>query len=327
MVKEDILPEKNKAQPLISVIVPCYNVDPYIAECLESLLAQTYPNFEVIIVDDGSTDATRDCIQPFLKDKRFKLFNQPNAGLSAARNTGLEAVQGEYIAFLDSDDMLHPEFLRLHLKALTENDADISFCGIKRFESCTDISTELSNENSNIKKFNSVQMLSNINSTADSKYIVVCNKIYVSRLFHRHRFAEGKFFEDEYIMHHLMGDTNNIVEISEELYYYRQRHGSIINSDYSDKKFQHAMGAFRDRQAYFRTRKMDSKNLKKRIWHYVWHIWLQKKNHAAKKHLLMHPFSFIQYAPMNKRQAIKNYISVAKYSIKNQASQYLHNGK
>ena len=101
--------------PLVSAVIPTYNYAQYLPEAVESALAQTYPNMEVIVVDDGSTDRTRECLAPYRE--RIAYIYQPNRGLSAARNTGIAAARGEWIALLDSDDTWHPEKTALQLRA------------------------------------------------------------------------------------------------------------------------------------------------------------------------------------------------------------------
>ena len=105
--------------PLISVIVPVYQVERYLRECLDSVLAQTYVNLEIIVVDDGSTDSSPRIVSEYAsKDARIRRFTQPNQGLSSARNTGLEHASGEYILFVDSDDVLSPDHVKVLYRAL-----------------------------------------------------------------------------------------------------------------------------------------------------------------------------------------------------------------
>lgn len=104
--------EKNICDKLVSVIIPIYNVEKYLPECLDSLLAQTYPHWQAICVNDGSKDNSLQILQQYAaKDKRFSIINQENQGLSMARNNGLKQAKGEYVYFLDSDDCLHPQCL------------------------------------------------------------------------------------------------------------------------------------------------------------------------------------------------------------------------
>ena len=113
--------------PLVSVIIPVYNVSPYLRESLDSVISQTYTNLEIIAVDDGSTDDSgRICDEYAEKDTRIKVIHQANRGLSAARNAGLNAMTGEYVAFLDSDDALYPEMVECMVKGMEKNAADIA---------------------------------------------------------------------------------------------------------------------------------------------------------------------------------------------------------
>ena len=113
---------------LISVVVPAYNVEPYIGKCLDSVLLQTYHDLEVIVINDGSTDGTAEVIRRFTSDSRVKYIDQANAGVSAARNVGIEAAKGKYLAFVDSDDYLEPDmYAKLHA-VLVSAGADIAAC-------------------------------------------------------------------------------------------------------------------------------------------------------------------------------------------------------
>ncbi len=113
-------------KPLVSVIIPVYNIEKYIEICLNSVVNQTYENLEIICVDDGSADKSGEIIKAIAeKDSRVKYFYQENAGVSAARNLGLEKVTGDYVIFVDSDDYVHPQFVECELKVAIESDADI----------------------------------------------------------------------------------------------------------------------------------------------------------------------------------------------------------
>jgi glycosyltransferase involved in cell wall biosynthesis len=108
---------------LVSIIIPCYNYAHFLPEALESILAQTYTNWEVLVIDDGSTDATREIVHTFQqKDSRFKYIYQQNAGQAAARNTGLERARGEYIQFLDADDLIESEKIKTQVAFLSEKE-------------------------------------------------------------------------------------------------------------------------------------------------------------------------------------------------------------
>ena len=118
----------DEKQPLISIIVPCYNTKDYIEQCLDSLIHQSYKNLEIILVNDGSTDDTDAKIQPYLSDDRIRYIIQENKGLSGARNTGLDIMKGEYVCFVDSDDFLHKDYVKTLYENLIKTGAGISIC-------------------------------------------------------------------------------------------------------------------------------------------------------------------------------------------------------
>ena len=119
----------------ISVIVPVYNAENYLSACLDSILSQTYQDFEIILIDDGSKDASGQICDAYAgKDPRIQVVHQENGGVSRARNRGLELATGELISFIDSDDTLEPDMYELLVRVMREHDADISHCGYKRFD-------------------------------------------------------------------------------------------------------------------------------------------------------------------------------------------------
>lgn len=122
-----------KKQPLISVIIPVYNVEKYLPDCLDSLLAQTYANFELICVNDGSPDNSQAILEQYAqRDERIRIWEKKNGGVSSARNFGMEQAKGEEITFMDPDDLVLPQYLEWLHRAMQENNAQLSFCGYKR---------------------------------------------------------------------------------------------------------------------------------------------------------------------------------------------------
>lgn len=125
--------------PEISIIIPVYNAEKYLNMTLNSVLRQTFVDFEVICINDGSTDASWKILQEFSKkDNRIKIYTQENSGGSIARNNGLEKARGKYIAFLDNDDIYHPQYLEILYKNIKDTDADVSCCSYIRFEGDND---------------------------------------------------------------------------------------------------------------------------------------------------------------------------------------------
>ena len=120
-------------KPELTIIVPVYNVERYIEGCINSILAQTFINFELILIDDGSTDMSGKICDIYAdKDRRIKVIHQRNAGVSEARNTGIELIRGKYVSFIDADDYLHPEMYNTLVSVLDEFHTDVAICGMAR---------------------------------------------------------------------------------------------------------------------------------------------------------------------------------------------------
>lgn len=219
------------SQPILSIIVPVYNVQEYLDACINSLLSQTYERIEIILVDDGSTDDSgRICERYAGLDSRIRLIHKENGGLSDARNAGIEIAKGEYIGFVDSDDWISTKMYEVLLRNLEVSKADIAVCERvavypDRMEDCggTDSICVLNQEES-------LDIL-----YANKKYgSYACNKLFRKELFKSIRFPKGRLFEDIYIMHELFGLANRVVFIDTGLYFYLQRPNSIVNSNNLD---------------------------------------------------------------------------------------------
>ena len=117
-------------EKLVSVIIPAYNIEDYIGRCLDSVLSQTYKNLEILVVDDGSSDCTGEILDDYeKKDQRIRVIHKENGGVSSARNIGIEAATGDYIGFVDGDDLMEPEMYKTLVNLLKEENADIAHCG------------------------------------------------------------------------------------------------------------------------------------------------------------------------------------------------------
>lgn len=217
---------------LISVIVPVYNVADYLEQCLDSILNQTYKEFEVILVDDGSSDTSYSiCSEYVKKDSRIRLYRQENKGLSAARNAGLELCRGGYITFIDSDDFVSPEYLQGMIENLKQADADIAICEHYRLENGTFYFQK--HDSNDIEIISSRDAFKRIHQV---NYAVAWGKLYKSSLFRYVRFPVGRVYEDSFTLPKLYMFCEKIVVLPDELYCYRQRSTSIINSQYSFEK-------------------------------------------------------------------------------------------
>lgn len=207
----------DEKQPLISIIVPCYNTEDYMEQCLDSLIHQSYKNLEIIIVNDGSLDNTDAKIQPYLCDKRIRYIVQENKGLSGARNTGLDIMKGEYVCFMDSDDFIHKDYVKILYENLIKTDVDISICNFLLYydDAPVDIETLPIEETLDVKSRDEGM---DCIDTYDLKYILAWNKLYKAYIFDNIRYPLGKLHEDEFVAHHIFYKANKSVFTSRKLY-------------------------------------------------------------------------------------------------------------
>lgn len=218
---------------MISIIVPIYNVEPYLHRCVASLLKQSYEDFELILVDDGSPDnCSRICDEYASMDSRVRVIHKPNGGLSDARNAGLEIAQGEYIAFVDSDDWIAPNYLERLLFALIETDADICECNILRTGGEENVPPVEQRTPVVFSTANAMEQL--IHDGVFHQH--VWNKLYRRNVIADILFPKGKTNEDEFWTYQVFGNTAKVAKISDVLYYYFQRPGSIMGETYSLKR-------------------------------------------------------------------------------------------
>ena len=218
-------------EPKVSIIIPVYNVKSYLEESLDSVINQTYKNLEIIIVDDGSNDGSEKiCDEYAKKDNRIKLIHRKNGGLSAARNTGLDNMNGDYVAFLDSDDAFIPETIEKSLNAMLTNDVN---CVMYMRSSCSTGKDGKLKEIAYIKtkpllqqrvysRIEALRALANL-TFADLAW----NKLYKREIWEDLRFPEGKVYEDLYTIFHVIERVKNIYILHDKLVMYRFREGSI----------------------------------------------------------------------------------------------------
>lgn len=215
---------------LVSIIVPVYNVEKYLNECIESIVNQSYENIEILLINDGSTDFSgKMCDEWAKRDNRINVFHQKNKGISAARNLGIEKSKGEYLIFIDSDDYVDKNYVEYLYQSLVQNKTDMALCGFNYVnedgEYIADSTCTLKN---NIITRN--QMFWNLKLENSWYYLMSCNKIYKKSFFDKVKYPEGKVHEDVAIFHYLVEQTEKISIIQTPLYYYRKRLNSITNT-------------------------------------------------------------------------------------------------
>lgn len=219
---------------LISVIVPVYNVEQYLKDCIDSVISQTYKNIEIILIDDGSTDYSGTICDDYqTKDNRIKVIHKENGGLSSARNCGIDTASGKFITFVDSDDIIQPKYIEYLYNALIAYDADFSWCYFNyakklikdltasdEFKPVLLVGCEFYNEEAYKK--------GGVNSTA---------KLFKREIFSKIRFSDGRIHEDAFLYNDLLKNKfERVVLIENELYIYRLHNNSIVKSKMTDKK-------------------------------------------------------------------------------------------
>lgn len=234
-------------EPLISVIVPVYNVELYLNRCVDSIVNQTYQNLEIILVDDGSSDNS-----PFMcdawaeRDIRINVIHKVNGGLSDARNVGMSIAKGELMGFVDSDDWIAPEMYQLLYENMVENDSDISACGVKMVW-----------EDDTLGKLLTVQGNYIFDTKGAMEAIIresmlkqpVWYKLYKSSLVQNISFPVGKCHEDVFWSYQAVGKARCVSVFDTPCYHYYQRNGSIMGDEYSLKRLD-ALDAKRERLKY-----------------------------------------------------------------------------
>lgn len=211
-------------KPIISVIVPVYGVENYIAKSMRSLLNQTFTNFEAIIINDGTLDNSIEVAKSIIKDDpRFIFLNKENGGQSSARNMGLDHAKGKYISFLDPDDYLDINFLNLLYNAIVDNKSDIAISGMNFV---SQDGTILNKYVSDLKKYYKDDDILLLNRSIS---ISLCNKLYCAKIFQNIRLPEGIIYEDDYTTFQLVYNRS-IAIVNQYLYNYVQRKGSTVYS-------------------------------------------------------------------------------------------------
>lgn len=217
----------------ISIIIPIYNVEQFLPKCLDSIIKQTYKNLEIILVNDGSTDTCPQiCDKYATKDSRIKVIHKENGGLSDARNAGFQFVTGDYLAFVDSDDLVSLDFYENLLKISIQKNADIVESGILKFTDEKDLQN-LQQDNS-VEEFETEKALELL--MKEQLKQVVWNKLYKTNIVNNLLFEKGKIHEDEFWTYQIFARAKKIVKTNYPLYFYRQQEESIMAEKYSIRR-------------------------------------------------------------------------------------------
>lgn len=222
----------------VSVIVPVYNVEDYLHYAIESLVNQTYQDFEVILVNDGSTDESgKLCDEYALKYKNIFSYHKENGGLSDARNFGIKKSKGEFITFLDPDDYLESYALELFMKIQSRYKVDIVSTRVESTNKYNDYTEYVLRDKdySNVVLFNRKEFLLEVLYDVIAT-VSACGKLYRKSILKK-QFPKGKIYEDLYIISEHLLETKKIAHTNIKIYNYYSRVGSIVNSGFSDKQY------------------------------------------------------------------------------------------
>ena len=213
----------------ISIIIPVYNVKPYLETCINSILKQSYTNLQIILVDDGSTDGCSEICDKFAKiDDRIIVIHQKNSGLSAARNSGIEIADGDFISFIDSDDFVHNQMFEYLMVAFEiDKDVGISCVNTMKFTLKSQINCE--SQKPVFKVADAETALKMYLDDISGYWIIACAKLYKRELFQEIRYPVGKIHEDEFTTYQLIYKAKKIAYAEQKYYYYLQRDDSIMS--------------------------------------------------------------------------------------------------
>lgn len=243
-----------KNRPKISIIVPVYKVEPYLCGCVDSILAQTFTDFELILVDDGSPDnCPMICEEYAKKDSRVRVLHKENGGVSSARNAGVNAARGEYIGFIDSDDLIEPNMFSILTDIAVQYDADVVQCRHNGLDSIQGV-THLGGAGRVVDGKTFVREIFEHKGGDYTNDVALWSKIYRQELFDGIQFPVGHNFEDERETYKICLKADKIVLISDELYHY-VRHENSITTTASAKNMLDKQLALMDRM-FFLTKQL-----------------------------------------------------------------------
>ena len=222
-------------EPLVSVIVPVYNVERYVQQCLESLVNQTLKEIEIIIVNDGSTDGSAEICNKYAKmDSRIVYITKENGGLSEARNVGLKYASADYIGFVDSDDYVDLDFFKVLYDLTQKNNAKISVGAIRRVdENNITYREDKSKEDTIFSTYDAMKSM----LTAKGISNAVWNKIFYKALLNGEEFPVGKLYEDEFFTYRIIDKTDIVCVSSRVAYNYKINPNSITHGVFSEREF------------------------------------------------------------------------------------------
>lgn len=227
----------------ISVIIPVYEVEKYLERCIESTLCQTYSTMEIVLVDDGSSDAGAQLCDVYAeKDVRITVIHKPNGGLSDARNAGISYMTGTYVSFIDSDDKITSDYFEVMTRSLQSESSDIVECDIVKFNDDNDLAENYQDDLS-VKSFETIDGLSKL-IDENLFHQHVWNKLYKSELVLDLYYPVGKLNEDEFWTYQVFGRAKRVTKINKTMYCYFQRESSIMGTAFNLRRLDALEGKY-----------------------------------------------------------------------------------
>lgn len=220
----------------ISIIVPCYNIAPYLQRCVDSILNQTYSNFELILVDDGSTDKTGElCDELEQLDERIKVVHKQNGGLSDARNAGIDIADGDFLAFVDGDDYLEINAYELMIAEMQDAEVSLVSAGMITEDINGNINKLMNETKAKLSREEAFANLLGNNRTIGQSS---CNKLFRKQLFEQLRYKKGIIYEDMQLLPQILDICEKVVLLNVPVYHYVKRSGSITENKFSRWKYE-----------------------------------------------------------------------------------------
>lgn len=241
----------------ISVVVPVYKAETYLDKCIKSLCAQTYQNLEIILVDDGSPDASGQiCDRAAANDSRIKVIHKENGGAASARNAGLKEVTGELLAFADADDYMEESQMEILHDLLTTNEAQVAICGFHCIDEAGNVVIIDALHDTAAPSHSSEEMYSGQELILKAlqgywEYVAPWGKLFRTELYKDAKYPNWAAYEDESVFVQVFDRVEKVVITNNPLYYYVQHNGSLMNSDYSEAKTQARIEMWKERLAKF----------------------------------------------------------------------------
>ena len=275
------------AQPKISVIVPVYKCEQYIHRCVNSILNQTFSDFELILVDDGSPDNCGEICEEYeKKDFRVKVIHQVNGGQAAARNNGVKEAQGEWLHFVDSDDMIHPKTLEILYKTAIDNDVKLSMCSAFQGENIPDDFSKNFDVTANILNMDEENIF-HLCKNEKYYYWVVWGKLLHKSIFLKHPLTEGRIYEDNAIVCKWLHEAKKVAVIPSPLYFYYINTSGTTKNNFTEKQLD-ILWAFEEQISFFHS--LDYEKITEHLASYYFEIsanmyYRAKHKGNSKKHI------------------------------------------